>query len=76
MIIQTKLNNVIKEICLPNEVLLIYPKHSEWIEKCINEHRTCFIIEEFQMILGCAIVKMSRRNLNLLKLCFLYIARL
>lgn len=72
MIIQMQLNETIREICLPSEVLNIYPKHCEWVEKCISESRTCFLAQENQMPIGCAIVKISRKNVGLLKLCFLY----
>lgn len=58
-----QLNDTIREICLPSEVLNIYPKHCEWVEKCISESRTCFLAQENQMPIGCAIVKISRKML-------------
>ncbi len=73
MIIQMQINDTIKEICLPSEVLNIYPKHYEWVKKCIRERRTCFLAQETQKTIGCAIVKISRKNPNQLKLCFLYV---
>lgn len=68
-----QLNNAIREICLPSEVLNIYPRHREWVEKCINEHRTCFLAQEKQVSIGCGIVKKAKKNIDLLKLCFLYV---
>lgn len=68
-----QLNDTIKEICLPSEVLSIYPKHREWVDKCISECRTCFLAKKNQMTVGCAIIKVGQKNPNMLKLCFLFV---
>ena len=73
LVICTKLNGSYREICLPREVINIYPKHCEWVEKCICEHRVCFLVQESQINAGCAIVKVSDKYHFLIKLCFLYV---
>ena len=73
LVICTKLNGSYREICLPREVINIYPKHCEWVEKCICEHRVCFLVQESQINAGCAVVKVSDKYHFLIKLCFLYV---
>lgn len=72
---QISINEIVeyREICLPREVINIYPKHCEWVEKCICEHRVCFLVQESQINAGCAVVKVSDKYHFLIKLCFLYV---
>lgn len=73
MIIQTNLDSTMKDICLAKEAISIYPKHFEWVEKCLNEKRTCFLICHHKKNIACAIIKLSNSYPKKLKLCYLYV---
>ena len=61
------------QICIQPSVVEIYPNHLEWVEKCINELRTCFLAKDKSNIIGCAITKPSMKFAGKMKLCFLFI---
>ena len=62
-----------RDICLPTEVISMYPNHEMWVAKCMDEHRTVFLIKNQEKNIGCAIVKVSRKYPKMLKLCYLYV---
>ncbi len=73
MVIQTELDFLMRDICLPTEVISMYPNHEMWVAKCMDEHRTVFLIKNQEKNIGCAIVKVSRKYPKMLKLCYLYV---
>lgn len=62
-----------RDICLPAEVLSMYPNHKMWVAKCMGEHRTVFLIKNQENNIACAIVKISKKYSKMLKLCYLYV---
>lgn len=73
MVIKTTVDFKMKDICLPSEVISLYPNHKKWFEKCIKENRIMFLLLINNEKTGCAIIKESHKYHKKIKLCYLYI---